>query len=168
MEVLNYNMIFTVAEVANILNVDKQLIKTIAYKFSEYLNPKANPIKGVSREFNIDDMRIMAYILLYWEEDPDIEYIKMGINTNSHYEIESIDNLVASATPIFIEPPENIDETWKHGVVFSGFSFADQFYLANSYKHSADKLIDSALEDETAWHFFCPAVIIIVMPLNYI
>ena len=33
MEVLNYSMIFTVAEVANVLNVDKQFIKTIAYKF---------------------------------------------------------------------------------------------------------------------------------------
>ena len=62
-------------------------------------------------------------------------------------------------TPLFIDPPDDIDETWKHGIVFGGLAeFADTFYLANSYKIAGDRLIDTALKNEEAWELFCPAV----------
>jgi len=155
----NYNMKFTVADAARILKVEKDLIKEWAYKFSSYLNAKTNPDKGQPREFNIDDIRVMSYIFTYWEDDPDIEYIKIGLNSNSHYEHEMIDNLLIEITPFFVEPPHNINENWKHGIVFSGLAeFADTFHLANSYKLAGDRLIDTVLKNEEAWDLFCPAV----------
>jgi hypothetical protein len=152
-------MKYGVAEAARILQVEKDLIKTWAFKFSDYLNPKANPSKGQPREFTIDDIRVMAYIFTYWEENPDIEYIKIGLNSNNHYEDELIYDLLVETIPVFIEPPENMDETWKHGVLFGGLSqFGDQYFLANSYKLAGDNLINIALKNEEAWELFCPAV----------
>lgn len=152
-------MQFTVADVARILSVEKNLIKTWAFKFSDYLSSKANPSKGISRKFKLEDIRVLAYIFTNWEDDPDIESIKIGLNTNSHYEHDLINNLIIEITPLFIEPPDEIDETWKHGVLFGGLSESgDIFYLANSYKRAGDRLIDIALKNEEAWDLFCPVV----------
>jgi hypothetical protein len=155
----NYNLKFTVGDAARIFKVEKDLIKTWAYKFSEYLHSKANPSKGESREFQLEDIRVMAYIFMYWEADPDIENIKFGLNSNSHYEHDMITNLLTEVTPLFIELPETIDETWQHGVVFGGFAeFSDTFQLANSYKLAGDRLMDIALKNEEGQELMCPAV----------
>lgn len=155
----NYEMKFTVAEAAKLFKVENKVIKDWANKFSSYLTLSATPIKGAKRIFQLEDIRVMAYIYTYWEDNPDIENIKMGLNSNGHYENELIDNLLVEITPFFIELPENIDETWKHGVLFSGLAqFGDTFLLANSYKLAGDRLIDIALENEEARELFCPAV----------
>lgn len=90
MQMLNYNMKFTVADVGRILKIEKDLIKTWTYKFSDYLSSNSKPDKGKPREFQLEDIRVMAYILMYWEDDPDIESIKIGLNSNSHYEDDLI------------------------------------------------------------------------------
>lgn len=154
-----YNAQFSVADIARILKVEKDTVKKWSYLFSNYLSSSANPPKGKTREFNIEDVRVMAYVFTYWEDDPDIECIKMGLNSNSHRDHELIDNLLVEITPVFIEPPENIDGTWKHGVLFCGLAeFGDRFFLANSYKLAGDRLIDMALENEEVHELFCPAV----------
>jgi hypothetical protein len=156
---VNYKLTFSMADAVRIFQVDSKAIKDWIYYFSEHLGKNATPIKGVCRTFEIADIRVMAFIYSYWEENPDIEAINMGLNTNGHYDNEPIDNLIIRLTPFFIEPPENIDETWKHGVVFGGLSdFADTFFLANSYKIAGDKLIDIALKDEEGYSLFCPAI----------
>jgi hypothetical protein len=156
---INYNMKFSVSEVAQILQVEKELVKTWSYKFSENMSSTANPGKGIPRIFELEDLRVMGYILMYWEDDPDIESIKAGLNSNGHYEIDLIDNLISQVTPLFIEPPENIDDTWKHGIIFSGLSeVADMFELAKSYKLAGDRLIDIALENEEGRELFYPAI----------
>ena len=155
----NYEMKYAVADVAKIFQVEKKVVKDWAYYFSDYLNPLANPPKGTERIFSIEDIRILAYVFYYWDDKPDIENIKMELNSNNHFDNELIDNLMIEITPFFINPPDNIDETWKHGVLFSGLAqYADTFYLANSYKLAGDKLIDVALKDEMNWELFCPAV----------
>lgn len=61
--------------------------------------------------------------------------------------------------PLFIEPPEKIDETWKHGVIIAGLtSLADMLTLARSYKLAGDRLVDIALENEEAWDLHNPAL----------
>lgn len=158
-ELSSYKLKFSVADAAAILNVEKKLIKDWAYFFSDYMGQHANPAKGLAREFRVEDIRVMAYVLMFWEEEPDITYIKQGLNSNSHYENEAINNLIIGITPFFIEPPEDIDENWKHGVVFSGLAkFADTFYLANSFKLAGDRIVESALKEKEAWELFCPAV----------
>jgi hypothetical protein len=156
---VNYEMKFTVADATRIFKVENKVVKDLLYFFSEYLSSKANPPKGIKIIFKLKDMRIMAFALLYWEEEPDIEYIKVGLNLNDHYEDESINNLISDLTPMFFDPPKNIDETWEHGVLFCGLAeFGDTFYLANSYKHAGDKLAESALSDQGSWELFCPIV----------
>lgn len=159
MRTVNYSMKFSVSEVAHVLQVEKELVKKWSYKFSTYLSSTANPDKGIPRSFDSEDIRIMAYVLMYWEDEPDIESIKMGLNSNSHHEIDLIDNLISEITPLFIEPPEDIDETWKHGIVFSGLAeVADMFELAKSYKLAGDRLTAIALENEEGRELFYPAL----------
>lgn len=152
-------MKFSVAEIAGILQVEKELVKTWSYKFSSYLSSSANPRKGMPRIFELQDLRVMAYILMYWEDEPDIEFIKIGLNSRNHYEIDSIDNLISQITPLFTEPPEDMDETWKHGIIFRGLAeVADMFELAKSYKLAGDRLIDIALANEEGRELFYPAI----------
>lgn len=156
---VNYKMKFYVSDAARILNVEKTVIKDWTYFFADYMSKGANPQKGITREFQIEDIRVMAYALTLWEDNPDVEYIKMGLNSNQHYEDERIDDLIVELTPIFIEPPENLDEAWRHGALFSGLAkYGDTFYLANSYKRAGDRLVEVALKDEEPWALFCPAI----------
>ncbi len=152
-------MKYTIASVAKIFKVERKAVKDWVYHFSDYLTSGANPTKGTERLFEMEDIRVMAYIFSYWEDDPDFECIRIGLNSNSHYEHDLIDNLITELSPFFVTPPENIDDTWKHGVLFGGLSqFGDTFYLASSYKFAGDNLVDLALEKEEAWNLFCPAV----------
>ncbi len=135
-------MKYGVSETAHLLNVDKETIKTWAYTFSDYLSSEANPGKGKIRHFLISDIRVFAYVLMYWEDKPDMENIKYGLNSNSHFEYETIDNFLTGITPLFIVMPEDIDETCR-GVVFGGeFQLGDIFTTADSFKLAGDKLVE--------------------------
>ena len=154
----NYNLKFGVSEVARILKVDRNLVKTWAYHFSEYLGPQGNPAKGTSRIFTADDLRVLAYVFMYWEDEPDLEAIRIGLNTDSHFE-EPYNHLVAMATPLFQEPPESLDETWRHGAIIGGMAeVGDAFTLAESYKLAGDMLVDAALSSAEAYELTYPVI----------
>lgn len=70
----------TPSQVGKIFGVDRDVVKTWAYHFKEYLSPSANPTKGEVRHFEDRDIPILAYVYQYWEDDPDIECIKIGLN----------------------------------------------------------------------------------------
>jgi hypothetical protein len=157
--ILNDSLKFTVGNVMRMLKVDRNAITLWAYKFSEYLSAKANPGKGIKREFDLTDIRVMAYIYTLWENNPDIEHIKIGLNNNDQFENPDIANLLTSLTPLFIEPPENMDESWKHGVIISGLaSLEDMLMFARSYKLAGDRLIEISLENEEAVDLMYPAL----------
>src|SRR5260221_10763389 len=105
---LRYDMKLGVSEAARIFKVDRDLVKTWAYHFSDYLGPRANPPKGLPRQFSVEDLRVLAYVSMYWEDQPDLEYIKIGLNRENHFE-EPYDDLVRSVTPLFQEPAEDLD-----------------------------------------------------------
>lgn len=141
---IKYDMKFGVSEVARVFEVDRDIVKTWAYHFSEYLTPEANPSKGTPRVFSRDDLRVLAYVYMYWEHDPDYESIKIGLNTSSHFE-ERYDQFLTTVTPLFQEPPEDLDETWRHGTLIGGMAgVSDTFALAESYKLAGDLLVDAA------------------------
>lgn len=145
------NLKFTVADVSRIFKVDKDTVKTWAYTFAEYVSANANPPKRIPREFQLEDIRVMAHVYTLWEDNPDIECIKIDLNSNSHFENPNIDDLITSLVPLFRDPPENIEELWRHGVIYSGLaSLVDMVTLARSYKLAGDRLIDVALENEEA------------------
>lgn len=157
-EMVNYSLKYEVAEVARIFDVDKNTVKSWAYHFFEYLSSQANPEKGTSRIFTIEDIRVLAYVYMHWENNPDLENIKYGLNSNNHWDNEPIDNTILSLIPIFREMPEDIDGSWR-GVVFSGeFELSDLFETANSFKLAGDKLVGIAHENLEERELFQPAI----------
>ena len=151
-------MTFCVSEIARILGVDITLVKTWASAFSDYLKPPANPPKGTPRTFCIEDLRVLAYVALYWEDEPDIEEIKCGINSGYHYDTRCSE-ITTAATPLFREPPDDLNQEWRHGAVFSGMSeVADMFALAESYKVAGDRLADVAVSSDSVFDSVCPVI----------
>lgn len=154
----NYSLKYTVAEVARIFDVDKDLVKTWAYKFSDYLSSAANPVKGATRILTIDDIRVLAYVYQHWEDEPDIQSIKYGLNVNNHWDNEPIDNTILSLIPMYREMPDDIDESWR-GVVFGGeFELHNLFKTANAFKLAGDKLVDIAHSNIEERELFQPAI----------
>jgi hypothetical protein len=151
-------MTFGISEVARILNVGRDLVKTWVYHFSEYLSAGATPPKGTPRQFLTEDIRVLAFVSMYWEDDPDTECIKMGLNAEDHLE-EPYNNLMTEINPIFQELPDDLDETWRHGAVISGMAgTGDDFSLAESYKLAGDVLVDAALSRDEAHELAFPII----------
>ncbi len=152
----NYTLKYGVSEVARILKVDKNLIKTWTFHFSEYLNSKASPDKGIEREFTIDDFSVLNYISYHWEEDPDIESIKTGLNYNYHLDTP-FNEIGKEATPIFRElsETENLGEKIVAGGIMGG---AQKLELADSYKKAGDILVDHLFNQNNDWTAFFPII----------
>lgn len=151
-------MKYGVSEMARLLRVDREIVQTWSYVFSEYLGSEANPGKGKVRQFITNDIRVLAYISMYWENKPDIENIKLGLNSGSHLDNDNIDDLITSVTPLFKTMPSEIDENWG-GVAFGGeFGFADIFENANSFKLAGDILIENAQQNYEERELFQPAM----------
>jgi superfamily I DNA/RNA helicase len=151
-------MKFGVSEAARIFRVDRDLIKIWSCHFSDYLGPGTNPGKGIPRQFSAEDLRVLAYVSMYWEDQPDVESIKIGLNTKSHFE-EPFNDLLTSVTPLFQELPENLDESWRHGTVIGGMAeIGDAFALAESYNLAGDMLVDVALSTGEAYELIYPVI----------
>ena len=155
---VNYTLKYGVSEVARIFEIDRDTVKSWAYHFSDYLEQNANPGKGISRQFSIEDIRVLAYVFLNWEDEPDIENIRYGLNSNNHWDNDLIENTIQSVIPIFRDIPENIDEPWR-GVVFGGeFELSVLFETAKSFKLAGDKLVTIAHEKHEERELFLPAI----------
>lgn len=143
---INYRLKYSVSEVAKILEVDKQLIKNWSYHFSSYLNPNANPNKGIEREFTANDLSTLGYISMYWEENPDFENIQYGLNSNEQFEYP-YSEFANEAIPFFKEFSEELigGKAWMIGGLDE---ISDRLSLANSYKHAGDTLINQAIEND--------------------
>lgn len=149
-------MIYSVAETAKMLEVDGKTIKNWSFYFAEYLRSTANPPKGQQRFYSLEDIRVFAYVLLYWEENPDIEYIKLGLNSQEYYDIEPINNLIIQIAPIFQEPTEEMTGLGNN-VIFAGMTSLDnQLSLANAFKKSGDILFETVKKQGNLYDFVSP------------
>lgn len=153
---INYELKYKVSEISKILKVEKKLVKDWAYDFAEYLNPKANPEKGKEREFTTNDICALGYISFYWEENPDLESIKYGLNGGDQFEYP-FSELATAATPIFREYSEEIltQNVWMIGGMVEKQNVLD---LANSYKQAGDILVDIGINDENNKELIYPAI----------
>lgn len=153
---INYELKYGVAEVAKILEVEKQVIKNMAFHFKEYLNPNANPEKGEVRKFAVEDICTLEYVNMYWEDEPDFVFIRYGLNSNEQFEYP-YSELATIAKPIFREfSDELIDSNvWMIGGMAE---CSDKLILAKSYKKAGDSLIDIGIEDETERDIIYPAI----------
>ncbi len=109
-----------VSEVARILDIDRNLVKQWAFYFKEYLSADANPGKEVPRQFTLEDLRVLMYVYEHWEDNPDFESIRVGLNCGGHLDSPYYGNVLTSILPIFQQPPEELDETWRHGSLLGG------------------------------------------------
>lgn len=134
----------TISEVAQHLGVDRDTVKTWATEFAEHLSLTANPPKGKERQFGETDLRVLALVADYWEEDPDLENIHAMLNSGDFNE-DHFAEFACLRTPLFQDVPEEIDEDWRHGVLIGGMACRDLPQVARAYKTAADELLKQAL-----------------------
>jgi hypothetical protein len=153
---VNYELKYGVSEVAKILEIGKQEIKDMAYHFKEYLNPNANPEKGIEREFTVEDICTLGYIYMYWEGNPDFENIRYGLNSNDQFEYP-YSELATQAKPIFREFSDELlgGKVWMIGGMAE---HSDLLTLAKSYKKAGDLLIDIGIDDYTIREIIYPVI----------
>ncbi len=136
-----------VSATAKVLGVDAAQVKRWAFQFNEYLSPGANPAKGKARSFSDGDILVLSYVSYYWENDPDMEAIRIGLNREHHFEDAFVQNLYLH-TPLLQEPPDDLDETWRHGILLAYGAQYQYLELARSYRIIAESLLQSALEED--------------------
>jgi hypothetical protein len=134
----------TVSQIARVLETNVQQVKSWAWLFKEYLSTGANPAKGRARAFTDADVLVLLYVEFYWEDDPDLESIRMGLNAKDHFEERFLEFLY-QYTPILQEPPDGIDETWRSYIFLNAAGVNEFLGLARSYKQTAKTLLESAL-----------------------
>jgi hypothetical protein len=72
--------------------------------------------------------------------------IEAGLNCHDHYDNDRYLEMLYTQTPLLQDPPDDLDETWRHGIFLNGGGGGEFLELARSYKQSADALLDSALK----------------------
>jgi len=145
----------TPSQISKIFGVDRDVVKNWAYHFKDYLSNCANPPKGEVRKFENEDIPILAYVYEHWEDEPDIESIKIGLNRGDYQESRYYEPLYFNS-PIFQKLPDNLDGTWTHGILFCGAKVGDSLAVAMAYKLAAITMIDAALKSNEAHEYDYP------------
>ena len=109
----------SISDTARILGVERDQVKNWAFQFSEFLSEAANPAKGQPRHFTDSDFLVLAYISKHWEAAGELEAFKGGLEEQDHLD-EEFRELLYLHAPILQEPPDGLDETWQHGVLWTG------------------------------------------------
>jgi len=135
----------SVSQTARILGADIAQVKKWAWLFKDHLSTGANPAKGRQRLFTDADVLALMFVVMHWEDDPDMENIRIGLNTDSHFE-DYYREMLYRHTPLLQEPPGDLDETWTHGILLNGGSVNEFLELARNYRQSAETMLDSALK----------------------
>jgi DNA-binding transcriptional MerR regulator len=134
----------TISEVAQHLGVDRETVKTWTKEFAEHLSLTANPPKGKERQFGENDLRVLALVSYYWEDDPDLEYIHAMLNSGDYNE-DVFAEFASLHTPVFQDVPDEINEDWTHGVLIGGMAERTLPQVGKAYKTAADELLKQAL-----------------------
>lgn len=136
----------TVAEIARLLEVEKDLVKKWCFEFGEYLSTSA-AAKGKIRFFDETDLRTLALISYYWEDSPDYEDIRSHLNSKTYnedfyVEFSELNTGIFKKTDHYDIPGK---EAWKRGILFAVDTHEfTQVGIARSYKRAADALVSTA------------------------
>jgi hypothetical protein len=142
------------SETAKILGVKLAQLKSLAWVFKDHLSSSANPPKTHPRLFSEEDLLALIFVNHYWEDNPDIEAIKIGLYSCDHHEDAFVEELYKH-TPLIQELPEDLDETWRHGIMLGGRGRYHYLEFARHYRSAAEFLLQSALErdDLDGWAY---------------
>jgi len=134
----------TVADVAKFVGVDPDKVKRWTKEFAEYLSLTAQPAKGKERQFSEADLRVLAVVAEHLELGDDADDVHYALNTGEQY-AEPLVELADLHTPLFQEPSDEMDETWRHGTLIGGMACRELLQVARAYKQAADELLTQAL-----------------------
>jgi len=135
------------SQTAKLLGVEGALVKSWSSLFKDYLSAGTNPAKGQPRSFRDSDLFVLNYISGRWEAEPDTEAIKNELSWDENWDDQFQEKLYWH-TPLLQELPDDLDETWRHGVVLCGGGRYEYFELARNYKYVADSMLKAALEKD--------------------
>ncbi len=135
----------TVSEVAEFLGVDRDKVKRWTRVFAEYLSLTAQPAKGQERLFTEADLRVLAVVAEHLELGNDEDDVHFALN-GGHQFADTLVGLARLQSPLFHEPSEEMDETWRHGTLIGGVACRDLPQVARAYKLAADELLKQALK----------------------
>ncbi|MBW4474045.1 MAG: hypothetical protein KME45_27275 [Stenomitos rutilans HA7619-LM2] len=145
-KIRKYEDMRNVSEVAKVFEIDKELVKKWAFEFKQHLSDFANPAKGKARLFTQSDLRVLAVVYYYWDEDPDYEHID-SLLCSGRQDEEIYTEFQYLNTPIFQDllNTENYyegEEAWTRGIIIGDMaSKFHQVEVARSYKAAADELV---------------------------
>lgn len=133
----------TISDVVRLLSVGRDTVKYWSTEFAEHLSLTAT-VKGKERQFGESDLRVLALLSYYWEDDPDLENIHAMLNSGD-FDEDVFAEFASLNSPIFQQPSDEVDETWQHGVLIGGMACRDLLQVAKAYKLAADELLKQAL-----------------------
>jgi len=143
------------SQTAKLLGVESAQVKNWSSLFKDCLSRGANPAKGQPRSFRDSDLFVLNYIRSRWNTEPDIEAIKTDLSWDENRDDQFQEKLYWH-TPLLQEPPDDLDETWRHGVLLCGGGRYEYLELARNYKYVADSMLQSALEKDELSHWAYP------------
>src|ERR1035437_9949126 len=144
-------------QTAQILHTNVQQVEKWAQVFNEYLSSNAKPPEGQVLAFSDKDLLVLAFVCEHWEAEPDLAAIKIRLNEEETEEhpYEKFFELLYQNSPILQEPPEGLDETWRHGVLWIGGHGQERFELARNYRYIAETMLEQALISGDARNWIC-------------
>jgi hypothetical protein len=142
---LKYDLIYSVSEVAKLLELDKETIKKMTFLFANYLSISATPEKGKPKTYTIDDLCTLSFIAYYWEDKPDVESINNGLNNGEQFDYPFTE-IITEVVPVFQEFQDYFAYDNNVLMVDGGTEAVSRIQLADSYKSAGDLLIQT---DET-------------------
>lgn len=144
-------MSYSITEVRKMIDADGETILDWCYHFRDYLPSEVSRKKNTVRSFSEEEVRVFIYIYYYWEDDPDIECIKVGLNSDEHWE-EPFRKFFNQVIPIFRDIPDGPENYADSSFLLNGMSERTQHEIARGYKAAADILVDHALESVLSQH----------------
>jgi len=149
-------MLRTVSSVSRILCCDRDQLKTWSYQFRDYLSQSANPTKGIVRQYTNDDVLALLVVATFANCGEPFEDICWRLDESYQFEEANRQQLYFH-TPILQEIPDDLDESWRHGSIFTS-SFFTTFELARNFKWSADELLEIAVKNDAALDLRSPVL----------
>lgn len=141
---------YSISEVKRVLKLEKEFITLVVFQFPEYFSLHSNVSKGESRFFTLDDISTIGYISSLWEDNPDYENIKIGLNRSEHLEYP-FNQHYFDLVPIIRDDFENIESNSANFIFFNRAIFSTNFELAKQYLDSTRVLIKDAYTHQEPW-----------------
>jgi DNA-binding transcriptional MerR regulator len=150
------DMLRTASQIAELTHANRDQVKDWAWEYKNWLSPEANPPKGSVRHFTDEDALKMVFIVDRWVAGANSEEIAEMLEQEEHWEDRFREQLYMH-TPLFQEVPDGLDESWRHGCLYTP-SFFTPLELARNYRWCADELLEMALKQDATLDLRSPVL----------